>query len=210
MTKAIYTVAQGYLGLKEWPGAKHNPAVLALYAKAGHAEIHDDETPWCAAFVGAVLAEAGERGTGALNARSYLKWGEAVELADAQQGDVLVFWRGSKDGWQGHVGFFVGRKGRDVLVLGGNQGNEVSIKPYPTGRLLGVRRAKVVRKSAAASTTVQASATTIGASLGTAVTAVSALDGTAQYIVLGFAGVIVLAGAWIMRERIRKWAAGDR
>jgi hypothetical protein len=42
------------------------------------------------------------------------------------------------------------------------------------------------------------------------VAALSALDSTAQYIVLAFAGVVVLAGIWIMRERLRKWAGGDR
>jgi hypothetical protein len=32
----------------------------------------------------------------------------------------------------------------------------------------------------------------------------------AQYIVLAFAGVAVLAGIWIMRERLRKWSEGDK
>jgi hypothetical protein len=32
----------------------------------------------------------------------------------------------------------------------------------------------------------------------------------AQYIVLAFAGVVVLSGIWILRERLRKWAGGDR
>jgi len=210
LNNAIDTVARGYLGLKEWPGAKHNPAVVALFAKAGHAEIHDDETPWCAAFVGAVLAEAGARGTGALNARSYMKWGEAVDISDAKAGDVVVFWRGSRDGWQGHVAFFVGFKAGQIAVLGGNQGNAVSIAPYASARLLGVRRMKPARTSIAASSTMQATAVTVGSGLGAAVTAVSSLDNTAQYIVLGFAGLIVLAGLWIAKERIRKWLAGDR
>jgi zinc D-Ala-D-Ala carboxypeptidase len=59
------------------------------------------------------------------------------------------------------------------------------------------------------STTVQASATQIAAGAGTAVAGVSALDGTAQIVVMALAGVIILAGLWIMRERLRKWAAGD-
>ena len=118
MTSIIGTVAQGYLGLKEWPGAKHNPAVVALFVKAGHPEIKDDETPWCAAFVGAVLAEAGVKGTGALNARSYMKWGDPVDIADARDGDVVVFWRGTRDGWQGHVGFFSGFKAGSIIVIG--------------------------------------------------------------------------------------------
>jgi peptidoglycan L-alanyl-D-glutamate endopeptidase CwlK len=66
------------------------------------------------------------------------------------------------------------------------------------------------RTSATQSGTVRASAVTVASGAGSAVAALSALDSTAQYIVLAFAGVAVLAGIWIMRERLRKWAGGDR
>jgi peptidoglycan L-alanyl-D-glutamate endopeptidase CwlK len=66
------------------------------------------------------------------------------------------------------------------------------------------------RTSVTQSNTVRASAVTIASGSGSAVAAISALDSTAQYIVLAFAGVVVLAGIWIMRERLRKWAGGDR
>lgn len=66
------------------------------------------------------------------------------------------------------------------------------------------------RKNAAQSGTVRASAVTVASGAGSAVAALSALDSVAQYIVLAFAGVAVLAGIWIMRERLRKWAGGDR
>jgi len=60
------------------------------------------------------------------------------------------------------------------------------------------------------STTVQASGVAIASGAGTAISTVSGLDANAQYIVLVFAGLIVLAGLWIMRERLKKWANGDR
>ena len=66
------------------------------------------------------------------------------------------------------------------------------------------------RSSPTQSGTVRASAVTVASGAGSAVVAVSSLDSTAQYIVLAFAGVIVLAGIWIMRERLRKWAGGQR
>ncbi len=69
---------------------------------------------------------------------------------------------------------------------------------------------KKPRTSATQSTTVRASATQIVAGAGTAVTAVSALSGTAQIVALALAGVIVLSGAWIMRERLKHWAQGVR
>ena len=102
LSKTILAAALAHKGTAEWPGAAHNPQVLDYFRKAGQ-PMPDDETPWCAAFVGAVLAECGLQGTGSLAARSYLKWGQEVTLDDARPGDVVVFWRGSKDGWQGHV-----------------------------------------------------------------------------------------------------------
>ena len=66
------------------------------------------------------------------------------------------------------------------------------------------------RTSPTQSRTVQASVVAAGSAAGSAVTALSALDSTAQYIVLVFAGVGVLMALWIMKERLRKWAAGDR
>lgn len=66
------------------------------------------------------------------------------------------------------------------------------------------------RTSPAQSTTVQASAVQIVSGAGAGVAAVGALDGKAQIIALVFAGVVILAALWIMRERIRKWADGVR
>lgn len=66
------------------------------------------------------------------------------------------------------------------------------------------------RTSVAQSTTVQASAVQIASGAGAGVAAVGALDGTAQIVAMVFAGVVVLAALWVMRERIRRWAEGDR
>jgi N-acetylmuramoyl-L-alanine amidase len=66
------------------------------------------------------------------------------------------------------------------------------------------------RTSVAQSTTVQASAVQIASGAGAAASSVALLDGTAQLVALSFAGLVVLMGLWIMRERIRKWADGDR
>lgn len=59
------------------------------------------------------------------------------------------------------------------------------------------------------STTMQASFLQLGSAAGAAGSAIGMLDGTAQMIVLGFAGIIALAALWIARERLRKWAEGD-
>jgi uncharacterized protein (TIGR02594 family) len=208
--RAVYEKAESYLGLKEYPGAKHNPKIIEFARLTGNAWVEDDETPWCASFVGAVLAQSGLTGSGRLNARSYLDWGEKADLDSAILGDVVVFWRGTRDGWQGHVGFYAGREGDDILVLGGNQGNAVSIASYSKSRLLGVRRARLPRTNPAQSKTVQASAVQVASGAGAGVSAVAALDGTAQLVALAFAGLIVLMALWIMRERLKKWVGGVR
>lgn len=66
------------------------------------------------------------------------------------------------------------------------------------------------RTSLAQSSTVKASAVQIASGAGAGVAAIGALDGSAQIIALVFAGIVILAAAWIMRERIKKWAEGDR
>jgi len=50
-------------------------------------------------------------------------------------GAVLVFWRGSPDNWQGHVGFYVGEDVSHFHVLGGNQADQVSVVRIAKSRL---------------------------------------------------------------------------
>jgi N-acetylmuramoyl-L-alanine amidase len=65
-------------------------------------------------------------------------------------------------------------------------------------------------KSTVKSTTLQASTVQMVAGTGAGVSAISALDGTAQIVVVGFVCVMMLAALWIMRERLKKWVEGDR
>lgn len=99
------------------------------------------ETEWCAAFVNSMLQYNNIPGTDSLVARSFLKWGKSV--TEPKLGDIVIFSRGN-EGWQGHVAFFIDYieiDGRQyIAVLGGNQNNQVSIKEYPTSRLLDIRR----------------------------------------------------------------------
>lgn len=220
-----YQLAEAEVGTIEWKDG-HNPKIVAYFRDAGHSEVTDDETAWCAAFVGAMLHRSGVDGTGKLTARSYLDWGVEVAREDARPGDIVILKRGNSS-WQGHVGFFVADTGKSITILGGNQANSVSRRAFPVdkGQLLGIRRApsparptpapapapvKKERKSPAQSTTVQASAVQIASGAGAGIAAVGALDGYAQIIAIALAGVVVLAALWIMRERLKKWAEGVR
>ena len=139
MTPKWYQLATAELGQQEIRGARHNPRIVS-YQQATGLRATDDETAWCGSFVAWCLREAGVRYdvTRAAAARSWLSWGRKLDKPTI--GCVVVFWRGKRDGWQGHVEFFAGRaKNGDILVLGGNQGDAVSIRPYSVSQLLGYR-----------------------------------------------------------------------
>lgn len=139
-----YELAQAEVGTAEWKNG-NNPKVVAYFKDSGNAGVKDDETAWCAAFVGAMLKRAGLKGTGKLNARSYLEWGTPVDRKDAKPGDIVIFKRGNSS-WQGHVAFFVKDRGALIDVLGGNQSDAVNVKGYQAAMLLGIRRASAKAK----------------------------------------------------------------
>jgi N-acetylmuramoyl-L-alanine amidase len=103
----------------------------------------------------------------------------------------------------------------DAKVIGHNR---VAAKACPGFRVqkwlaseqIARNRTAPERSSPTQSNTVRASAATVAASAGSAVATVSSLDSTAQYIVLGFTGLTVLLGLYIMRERLIAWSAGWR
>lgn len=177
-------LARADLGVKEIAGAQHNPAVLAYFARAGFPQIDDDETAWCAAFANAKLEDAGYAGSKSLAARSFLSWGKKV--TKPYPGCIVVFWRVSPRSWQGHVAFYVGETADKIRVLGGNQGNAVTVAEYPRAQLLGYREPV----TAGNSRTTRASALGIVAAgaVGTAV-----LDSQTQ--LMGIQGVLKELGA---------------
>ena len=124
------------LGTREVRGRRHNRTVLDFFRDAGRRDITRDEVPWCAAFVGACLSRSGETGTGSLLARSYLKWGEALE--SPRLGAVVILSRGRNPS-SGHVGFWVGETAGQHLLLGGNQSNAVTVSAFSKERVLGFR-----------------------------------------------------------------------
>lgn len=101
---------------------------------------------WCAAFVNTMLALHHIPGSESvsqhpLTARSFLKWGEPT--IEPEYGDIVILTRGTA-GWQGHVGFYIDTVYIDgvkkILVLGGNQNNQVGFDEYNASRLLGYRK----------------------------------------------------------------------
>jgi lysozyme len=66
------------------------------------------------------------------------------------------------------------------------------------------------RTSAAQSRTVQASVAQAAAGVGGALASLQSLDGTAQIIAMVGCVLVVLLGVFIVRERLKAWAAGWR
>lgn len=124
------------LGQSEIRGATDNARIVGFFRDAGHAYVKDDETAWCAAFVGAMLERSGQRSTRSLRARSYLEWGSAI--GTARTGCVAVLSRGA-DPALGHVGFVIGETADGIVLLGGNQNNAVTVQSFARSRLLALR-----------------------------------------------------------------------
>lgn len=133
-----YSEASRLYGTKEIPGRDSNPEILD-WADDLDIAYADDDIPWCGLFVahciGSTLAEEVLPSTPLL-ARAWQGFGINTEPT---RGSVLVFWRGSRDGWKGHVGFYAGEDANAYCVLGGNQSNMVSLAWIAKSRLLEAR-----------------------------------------------------------------------
>lgn len=128
-------LARSYIGVREIPGPKHNPTIIGWLRKL-KSWIKDDETPWCGIFVAAVMLESGLPYPKEFpRAKSWATYGSRLQTHVLAPGAILVF---NRDGG-GHVGFYVGEDAANYHVLGGNQGNAVSITRISKARLLASR-----------------------------------------------------------------------
>ncbi len=147
-------LARPELGQREIRGRRgHNDAIVAYWREAGIVrrdgtgwEPGNDETPWCAVFLGAMLARAGIAGTHSALARSYQTWGEEVATGEGAYrwasiplGAIVVLNRPGAGPRFGHVGFAVAAAERSVQLLGGNQNDAVTEGWFPKTRIVAVR-----------------------------------------------------------------------
>jgi uncharacterized protein (TIGR02594 family) len=130
-------IAEKELGVAEIPGPRNNPRIIE-YHDTTTLSANDEDTSWCSSFINWVMKKAGIKGTVSAAARSWLDWGREPN-DDEYEGCVCILWRGSPDGWQGHVGLLVNWDDDSVCLLGGNQNNRVSRAWFPMDRVLGYR-----------------------------------------------------------------------
>ena len=126
--------ARKHIGLKEIPGAKHNPIIQAWLKDLG-AWWKDDETPWCGVFVAHCLKTAGrDIPKNWFRAKEYENYG--LKLKQPAYGCIATF---TREGG-GHVGFVVGEtEDGQLLIQSGNQSNGVNIRAFPKSRATSYR-----------------------------------------------------------------------
>jgi uncharacterized protein (TIGR02594 family) len=122
--------ARAELGQAEVPGERSNQRIEQYHAttESGPAP---DSVPWCSSFVNFCIQRAGLKGTGGKLARSWVNWG--AEAPDFVSGCVVVLERPD------HVAFYVGKDNERIRLLGGNQGDRVSVASFAADRVIAKR-----------------------------------------------------------------------
>jgi uncharacterized protein (TIGR02594 family) len=137
---AWLAAARAKLGTREAPGGLNNPTILGWAKRLGVKAVgilyNADSTPWCGLFVATCIAEVGlPTAPIAVRASAWATWGLPVKFDQLAPGTVLVFQRPGG----GHVAFYVGEDLTHFHVLGGNQGDKVSIMRIEKARCVAAR-----------------------------------------------------------------------
>lgn len=137
---AWLAIALRELDVQEVLGAGDNPRIIE-YLKSTTLKtvpkLLHDETAWCSSFVNWCVTQAGLVGTNLANARSWLTWGQPLQVP--RVGCIAVFSRPDAGPASGHVAFYERESSSDIYVFGGNQHNRVCLAPYPRARLISYR-----------------------------------------------------------------------
>ncbi|MGR5219243.1 TIGR02594 family protein [Vibrio parahaemolyticus] len=132
-------VAFGLIGTQEQPGRGSNEAILGWAEDLEITSYNDDDIPWCGLFVAHCIGSQLSDEILPANPLGARKWNHFGREIAPCFGAVMVFWRGSKNGWKGHVGFYWAEDEDAYHILGGNQSNSVSITRISKNRLLRAR-----------------------------------------------------------------------
>ncbi|WP_260597800.1 TIGR02594 family protein [Sphingomonas endolithica] len=134
--------ARSLLGTREAAGAANSPTILGwaklLGTKVLGMVYNADSVPWCGLFVANCLRAAGIDLSGmkvAVRAKEWATWGSNLSPLVLAPGAILVF---DREGG-GHVAFYVGEDRSYYHVLGGNQGDKVSIMRLEKSRCIARR-----------------------------------------------------------------------
>jgi uncharacterized protein (TIGR02594 family) len=137
---AWLTAARAKLGTREAAGGANSGTIMGWARRLGTKVLgiayNADSTPWCGVFVAVCMHEAGIAPPPiAVRAKAWANWGANLGAAVLAPGAVLVFDRAGG----GHVGFSVGEDATHYHVLGGNQGDAVTIMRLEKSRCIARR-----------------------------------------------------------------------
>lgn len=139
-----YYIARGFHGLSEIDGSDSNPTILGWIHQYFDWVEDDSKLAWCGIFMAIVFKIAGRSSSipkQPYRARNWASVGDPVDIEDAREGDIVVFWRGRyDDGRRGHVAFYKKNDSIYTTVLGGNQSNKVCYARYGTRKIIAIRR----------------------------------------------------------------------
>ena len=138
-----YEEAVRQLGTREVPGPASNPKILQWAGQLG-IPYKGDDIPWCGLFAAHCVGSTLPGETLPINPLGARNWAKFGAKCKPVLGSVLVFWRGSKKGSLGHVGFYHGEDDQAFHVLGGNQSDQVSVARVARNRLLDARQPATV------------------------------------------------------------------
>lgn len=115
---------------------RRDNAALREFLKSDGGTVGDPaKVPWCGDFVQTCIALSMPDEVLPNNPYAAINWLKFGRECAPQRGAVLVFWRGSPDGWQGHVGFYVSEDATHYHVIGGNQSDSITVSRIAKTRL---------------------------------------------------------------------------
>lgn len=154
---ALIDLMRADLGTAETVGDGSNPAIMAsaLRVSRAHPDLRwiaswytDDDIPWCGLQLADVVVKAGllPPRPNPLSARAWADWHE--DAGGPRFGVVAVLRR---PGGKGHVGLVeaVSPSGKWIRLIGGNQGNAVSVAWFEASRVITYRRVRGTNPSRA-------------------------------------------------------------
>jgi uncharacterized protein (TIGR02594 family) len=137
--------ARRYLGEREIPGARSNPRLMTAIGRVSSRILGiaftNDDTAWCGAIMAAWIATVLPNEplpSIAVRAKSWETFG--VPLSTPTPGAIMTSTR--KGG--GHVMQYVAETPTHYIVIGGNQGNAVSLMLKPKGEIDAIRWPRTV------------------------------------------------------------------
>lgn len=124
----------------KWGRIKEGDGGINYHKKTGinMSSMVGNSNPWCASFINYCLKESGYSTSGSASSQSFSKNKNFIKVSQPIYGAIVVLRK--KGSWTGHVAFiYCLFEDGEIGVLGGNQGDSVTINPlyqvYINGRL---------------------------------------------------------------------------